>query len=124
MNSLLRQDTAANLVGVQWACLPLGAGSFHNQERQTTMEESMEMPKYRSHKTVWAMKITGIEPQAENGTTGLLCETPEGFKSRIAVTQEYQSKHKPEVGGYYVQYQDGYKSFSPAQAFDEGYTRI
>lgn len=84
----------------------------------------MEMPKYRSHKTVWAMKITGIEPQAENGTTGLLCETPEGFKSRIEVTQEYQAKHKPEIGGYFVQYQDGYKSFSPAQAFEEGYTRI
>jgi len=33
-------------------------------------------------------------------------------------------KHKPEVGGYYVVYADGYKSFSPAQAFEEGYTRV
>lgn len=33
-------------------------------------------------------------------------------------------KHKPEVGGYYVVYKDGYKSFSPAAAFDEGYTLI
>lgn len=85
---------------------------------------SGEMPKYRSHKTVWAMKITGIEPQDEKGATGLLCETPEGFKSRIEVPKEYTDKHRPEVGGYYVQYQDGYKSFSPAAAFEEGYSRI
>jgi hypothetical protein len=100
---------------------------IRNQERQTTMEESgvtMEMPKYRSHKTVWAMKITGVEPQSEDGTAGLLCETPEGFKSRIVVTQEYQQKHSPAVGGYYVRYADGYESFSPAAAFEEGYTLI
>ena len=33
-------------------------------------------------------------------------------------------KHNPEAGGYYVVYEDGYKSFSPAKAFEEGYTRI
>ena len=82
------------------------------------------MPKYRSHKTVWAMKITGIEPQNGNGFAGLICETPEGFKSRIEVSDEYQTKHSPQVGGYYVRYQDGYESFSPAQAFEEGYVRI
>jgi hypothetical protein len=40
------------------------------------------------------------------------------------VDQAYMDKHKPEVGGYFVQYDDGYKSFSPAKAFEEGYTRI
>ena len=30
-------------------------------------------------------------------------------------------KHKPHAGGYYVVYDDGYKSFSPAKAFEEGY---
>ncbi len=29
---------------------------------------------------------------------------------------------KTEVGGYYVVYEDGYKSFSPAGAFESGYT--
>jgi hypothetical protein len=33
-------------------------------------------------------------------------------------------KHSPEAGGYYVQYKDGYTSFSPAEAFEEGYTRL
>jgi hypothetical protein len=40
------------------------------------------------------------------------------------VSAEYLSKHKPEVGGYYVLYRDGYKSFSPAKAFEEGYGKI
>ena len=38
--------------------------------------------------------------------------------------EEWLDKHNPEVGGYYVVYEDGYKSFSPAKAFEEGYTLI
>ena len=83
----------------------------------------IQMPKYRSHKTVWAMKIKAIEPQSEDGTV-VVCETPEGEESRILVTPEYQRKHNPYIGGYYVQYEDGYESFSPAKVFEEGYTRI
>lgn len=42
----------------------------------------------------------------------------------VRVDADYLSKHKPEVGGYYVVYDDGYKSWSPAKAFEEGYMRI
>lgn len=37
-----------------------------------------------------------------------------------------QLKGKPDVqeGWYMVVYPDGYVSFSPAEAFEEGYTRI
>jgi bacterioferritin-associated ferredoxin len=38
--------------------------------------------------------------------------------------REFVDKHKPQVGGYIVIYDDGYTSFSPAKAFEEGYTRI
>jgi hypothetical protein len=34
------------------------------------------------------------------------------------------TKHAPEVGGYYVVYADGYKSYSPAKAFEDGYTQV
>lgn len=40
------------------------------------------------------------------------------------VTPHYIRKHKPEAGGYFIQYEDGYKSFSPAEPFESGYTRI
>jgi hypothetical protein len=40
------------------------------------------------------------------------------------ISHEYVARHQPQVGGYYVVYKDGYKSFSPAAAFEEGYSRI
>ena len=40
------------------------------------------------------------------------------------VSQEYIDKHHPQEGGYYVQYEGGYESYSPAEAFESGYTRI
>ena len=36
----------------------------------------------------------------------------------------YVSKHQPKVGGYYVVYEGGYKSWSPPDAFEGGYTKI
>ncbi len=81
-----------------------------------------ELPRYRCHKEVWADKITaiihddGIAPPMGNHTT--LCFD----RGRVDVSKEYYEKHKPKVGGYYVVYKDGYESFSPADAFEDGYT--
>ena len=33
-------------------------------------------------------------------------------------------KSAPGVGGYFVRYEDGYESFSPAAAFEGGHTPI
>ena len=90
-----------------------------------------EMPKYKSHKEVWAQKIKSIQldsdlAQKENRETdGSAIITPEeeGY-APFKVEHEYMHKHKPEVGGYYVVYKDDYISFSPAKAFEEGYTKI
>ena len=79
------------------------------------------MPRYQCHKKVWALKITGICPQNEDGTTDLLVE--DGFRP-IIVSAEWILRNSPHVGGYWVQYEDAYTSFSPALAFEEGYTRI
>ena len=79
-----------------------------------------EMPKYRSHKDVWALKIKDIQLTV---TGAIIIPEEEGFAS-FEVDTEYVSKHKPQVGGYFVVYKDGYKSWSPANAFEQGYTRI
>ena len=42
----------------------------------------------------------------------------------FSIDAAYLRKHNPQAGGYYVVYADGYKSFSPAEAFEDGYTRI
>lgn len=94
------------------------------------MPDSIEMPRYKCHKEVWALKIVKIEPATGNRpsepqeeTDGGSIITPENPRYEpFKVEAEYVSKHNPQVGGYYVVYEDGYKSFSPAQAFEEGYT--
>jgi hypothetical protein len=87
---------------------------------------SAEMPRYKCHKEVWALKIAevGYHGDSENGTTGgRIVPADEGY-APFEVSAEYMNKHKPVAGGYYVVYADGYQSFSPAQAFEEGYTRV
>lgn len=85
------------------------------------MNASHEMPKYECHKEVWALKIAGIvcDPR------GVVYFQPaeEGY-DKVQLSPEYVAKHKPEVGGYYVVYEDGYKSFSPGGAFESGYTPL
>lgn len=89
------------------------------------------MPRYKCHKEVWALKIAIIifdsdqAKLANRETDGSAIITPaeEGY-APFRVDSDFVRKHKPERGGYYVVYSDGYKSFSPAKAFEDGYTRI
>jgi len=80
-----------------------------------------EMPRYQCHKKVWALKIKEINLVAAGDHTIL---PEESIYAPFRVSDEYVRKHNPQVGGYYVVYDDGYASFSPAKAFEEGYTRL
>ena len=109
--------------------------SFHapgETESHIGAGASAEMPKYRSHKDVWALKIAAIARPGDRladgvstvtGGGAVITPADEGY-APFGVDVAYMQKHNPQVGGYYVVYKDGYKSFSPAQAFEEGYTRI
>lgn len=93
------------------------------------MCNAAEMPKYRCHKEVHALKIAGIkrnnedDPDAETDGSAMLEFEERGY-SPIRVDHGYMHKHKPQVGGYYVVYEDGYQSWSPAGAFESGYSRV
>lgn len=76
--------------------------------------------KFASHKTVGAAKITKVEHSADGSTIVSL----DGFPDVVIAHELARRKPKPEVGWYFVQYEDGYTSFSPAQAFEEGYTAV
>lgn len=92
---------------------------------------SIEMPRYKCHKEVHALKIDAVHLDTDvakiegRETTGgaWIYPADKGY-APFEVDHAYVSKHKPEPGGYYVVYSDGYKSFSPAEAFESGYTRI
>ncbi len=90
-----------------------------------------ELPKYRCHKEVWALKIDAIHldsdvaQQEERETDGGAFIYPEDKRyTPFKVDRAYVKKHNPQSGGYYVVYKDGHKSFSPADAFEDGYTLI
>lgn len=90
------------------------------------------MPQYQCHKMVWALKIAIVNLIPPNDPPGTGSEGYEtaildfdgGIFAPLSVDADYVRKHKPVAGGYYVVYEDGYKSFSPAHAFEEGYALL
>lgn len=82
-------------------------------------DDLTEMPRYKCHKEVHALKIAQVITH-EGATT--IVPADEGY-APFAVPPEYREKHKPQAGGYYVVYEDGYASFSPAKAFEDGYRK-
>lgn len=81
-----------------------------------------EMPIYKSHKEVWALKIAAIEI-LEDGSAKI-APKDEGYAAFTVTAYKYKFKGSEEDLGYFVQYRDGYESWSPTKAFEEGYTRI
>lgn len=75
------------------------------------------LPPWQSHKTVWASKIVSIAELNDDQHT-IQCEAGQP----LTVFNSWLDKNKAQVGGYFVLYQDGYRSYSPAEAFEEGYT--
>lgn len=89
------------------------------------MNNAMPMPEYMCHKRVWALKIKAVINAPPGCDAGVMAfETEESGYAPVTLSAEYMAKHKPEPGGYYVVYADGYRSYSPAKAFEEGYTAV
>lgn len=83
------------------------------------------LPVWRCHKEVWAARITGWGEGFLSGDDETLIlevgsdvQVSKALKARLPDGQA-----KNAVGGYYVRYADGYESWSPAKAFEEGYSR-
>jgi hypothetical protein len=87
-----------------------------------------ELPKYKCHKEVWALKIVRADAIVRSGdgaVTGYHLHFEEPGYSPVQVTSDWARRtDAPLVGGYYVVYDDGYKSYSPAAPFEAGYARI
>lgn len=83
------------------------------------------MQEYFCHKVVRAAKIEWISHSNEQQDIFFLGLTyPNSKRVKITVSAEFMKKHEPQPGGYIVHYQNGYLSYSPAQAFEQGYTAI
>ena len=85
------------------------------------------MKRYECHKVVEAAKIAAV-----TGASPITRDVPrlelEG-NIVIAVDEAWIAKHSDGgktdlVGGYFVRYEDGYESWSPAAAFEAGYSEV
>jgi hypothetical protein len=76
---------------------------------------ALEMPRYTCHKTVHALQIKQVD---DDGT--LHFELSEFAPKPVG--PDWLVRHKPQPGGYFVVYADGYMSFSPKEAFESGYS--
>lgn len=83
------------------------------------------LPRYRSHKEVQALKITGVLPNPRGyelhfGDAWVPVEVPVEWVAKHAGGRDVEAM----AGGYFVVYADGYQSWSPAAAFEGGYRAI
>lgn len=83
------------------------------------LDYNLNLPKYRCHKVVGAARITRVRDEAD-GSAVLDLDSGLVFGSEAG----WWNKVKPQVGGYLVQYEDGYVSYSPAEAFEAGYAPL
>lgn len=82
-------------------------------------EAQMEMPRYVSHKKVWALEIETVSV----GAPYRMKPADKGY-AEITLPAEMWARYQPVSGDFYVVYADGYKSFSPRKAFLEGYKPV
>ena len=81
------------------------------------------MPRYESHKRVWALKIEKVHADEHGQGVALVFEN-KSFGLRAFTADQLKNRPEPKAGMYMVQYEDGYISFSPGKAFEEGYTLV
>jgi hypothetical protein len=92
----------------------------------TKIPQVEALPMYRSVKDVRAFKI-GALAEAVDSMPGSFRASivPEDHSiPAVSVSAAWINRHHPEAGGYFVVYKDGYCSYSPPAAFDEGYIRV
>lgn len=80
------------------------------------------LSRYQCHKQVNAVKIAAVEFMEDGSAT----ISPASSNGMIWTKPGYREKFKggEDDLGYFVVYDDGYSSWSPTKAFEEGYTKL
>lgn len=81
------------------------------------------MPQYQSHKKVWALKIKSVSNPSNPVDYPQVTVVFEDERFH-PTTFNVKNKPEPKAGWYLVEYEDGYQSFSPADAFEDGYKPV
>lgn len=78
---------------------------------------------YRSHKLVRAAKILSASAKNPHENEGFMLEL-EGVDQKWFASWDWWMTKNARTGGYLVFYEDGYTSWSPAEAFEAGYDKV
>lgn len=79
----------------------------------------MSLASWKCHKIVTAGKINALYSDLHFGI-----EQADGSNLTMDIPADLFKRGKAAVGDYFVVYDDGYSSWSPAKAFEEGYARV
>lgn len=77
------------------------------------------MRKYKCHKIVEADQIIQIS-QSENK----VWLKGDSMDTSTGVPQDFFARGVPNIGDYFVVYENNYVSWSPKKVFEDGYTQI
>lgn len=85
-----------------------------------------QLADWRCHKAVKAGKIIIHLPIREtaSGKWLVTVEDVNGEAASVEMPADAFARGEPKLGDYVVLYEDGYKSWSPAKAFEDGYDRL
>lgn len=98
--------------------LQIHSQAFFEDAFLSKPEAPKQMPEWICHKRVRAAKIRSMVQTDVNAGGFLILDN--GMNAKV--DYGWLKKHCPKLGGYYVEYKDGYHSYSPAEAFEEGYS--
>lgn len=83
-------------------------------------ELSTNYPRWISNKVVQAFQIA----QINHAPDGAALSPADPQLASVQVNADWVNKHNPQVGGFYVIYGNSYTSYSPKEAFIDGYSLI
>jgi len=83
-----------------------------------------QLADWKCHKVVKAGKIIMLPMERDGQPIGpVVVQDANGADCGVDMPATAFARGWPSVGDYIVIYEDGYKSWSPAKAFEDGYTR-
>lgn len=86
--------------------------------------DASKLPVWKCHKVVRAARIEQISTTTGPDAVRTLHLKGTNETWAAHVDNKIWSRFVPALGDYLVAYEDGYVSFSPAKAFEEGYTLV
>jgi len=113
-------ETYEQLVVRVWGTDVFATKRASKSKETDLVSADMEMPRYKCHKEVHALQILKVG----HGFNVVELHFIDARHAPIVVTKGWDDRYNPEALGYYVVSDYGHKSYSPREAFEEGYTEI